>query len=148
MLDAPTLCASRLPLQEIKMKALKLAAVAAALFAASSAANAGATFDSVKKKGFVQCGVSTGIPGFSMADSKGEWKGIDVAMSRAIAATMFNDSTKFKVTPLNTQQLFTALQSAEFDVLTRTPTHPLPRPSTLALSPPADPCPPPFISPV
>src|SRR3546814_13849675 len=123
MLDAPTLCASRLPLQEIKMKALKLAAVAAALFAASSAANAGATFDSVKKKGFVQCGVSTGIPGFSMADSKGEWKGIDVAMCRAIAATMFNDSTKFKVTPLNPQQALTALQSGEGDVLTRNPPH-------------------------
>lgn len=57
------------------MKMLKLAAAGAALFAAGSVAHAGATFDNVKKKGFVQCGVSTGIPGFSIADSKGEWKG-------------------------------------------------------------------------
>src|SRR3546814_16408418 len=81
-------------------RSLKLAAVAAALFAASSAANAGATFDSVKKKGFVQCGVSTGIPGFSMADSKGEWKGIDVSMCRAIAPTMFKYFTQFTTTQI------------------------------------------------
>src|SRR5690606_23736401 len=115
------------------MKALKLAAVAAALCAASTAANAGATFDSVKKKGFVQCGVSTGIPGFSMADSKGQWQGIDVDMCRSIAATMFNDASKIKVTPLNTQQRFTALQSGEVDVLTRNTTQTLTRDTTLRL---------------
>jgi general L-amino acid transport system substrate-binding protein len=115
------------------MKALKLVAIGAALFAASSAAQAGATYDAVKKKGFVQCGVSTGIAGFSAADSKGEWKGLDVDMCRAIAATMFNDSTKFKVTPLNTQQRFTALQSGEIDVLTRNTTQTLTRDTTLGL---------------
>jgi len=104
------------------MKALKLAAVGAALFVATSAAHAGATFDAVKKKGFVQCGVSTGIAGFSIADTKGQWVGFDVDMCRAIAATMFNDASKFKVTPLNTQQRFTALQSGEVDVLTRNTT--------------------------
>src|SRR3546814_4502614 len=93
-------------------RSLKLAAVAAALFAASSAANAGATFDNVKKKGFVQCGVSTGIPGFSIADSKGEYKGIDVDMCRAIAATMFGDPTKVKFTPLNTDRKSTRLNSS------------------------------------
>src|SRR3546814_18319349 len=50
MLDAPTLCAQGFPYRRSNMKALKLAAVAAALFAASSAANAGATFDSVDRK--------------------------------------------------------------------------------------------------
>ncbi|SAI67813.1 amino acid ABC transporter substrate-binding protein [Bordetella ansorpii] len=115
------------------MKVLKLAAVGAALFAAASAAHAGATFDNVKKKGFVQCGVSTGISGFSMADSKGTWQGIDVDMCRAIAATMFNDASKFKVTPLNTQQRFTALQSGEIDVLTRNTTQTLTRDTTLGL---------------
>ncbi|MVW79183.1 amino acid ABC transporter substrate-binding protein [Bordetella sp. 02P26C-1] len=115
------------------MKALKLAAVATALFATAATAHAGATFDSVKKKGFVQCGVSTGISGFSMADSKGQWQGIDVDMCRAVAAAMFNDATKFKVTPLNTQQRFTALQSGEVDVLTRNTTQTLTRDTTLGL---------------
>jgi general L-amino acid transport system substrate-binding protein len=115
------------------MKVLKLAAIGAALFAASAAANAGATFDNVKKKGFVQCGVSTGLPGFSIADSKGEYKGIDVDLCRAIASTMFGDATKVKFTPLNTQQRFTALQSGEVDVLTRNTTVTLTRDTTLGL---------------
>ncbi|SOE52280.1 Glutamate Aspartate periplasmic binding protein precursor GltI (TC 3.A.1.3.4) [plant metagenome] len=115
------------------MKAMKLAVAGVALFAATSAAHAGATFDAVKKKGFVQCGVSTGIPGFSLADSKGQWQGLDVDLCRAIAATVFNDATKFKVTPLNTQQRFTALQSGEIDVLTRNTTVTLTRDTTLGL---------------
>ncbi len=115
------------------MKALKLAVAGAALFVATSAAHAGATFDAVKKKGFVQCGVSTGIAGFSIADTKGQWVGFDVDMCRAIAATMFNDASKFKVTPLNTQQRFTALQSGEVDVLTRNTTQTLTRDTTLGL---------------
>jgi general L-amino acid transport system substrate-binding protein len=118
---------------EIAMKTWKSAALGAALLALCGAAHAGATFDNVKKKGFVQCGVSTGVPGFSAADSKGEWKGLDVDLCRAIAATMFNDSTKFKVTPLNTQQRFTALQSGEIDVLTRNTTETLTRDTTLGL---------------
>ena len=112
------------------MKALKFAALGAALLAASTVAQAGQTFDAVKKKGFVQCGVSTGVAGFSAADSKGEWKGLDVDMCRAIAATMFNDATKFKVTPLTSQQRFTALQSGEIDVLTRNTTQTLTRDTT------------------
>ena len=101
------------------MKAVKLVIVGAACLAASSAALAASTLEAVKKKGFVQCGVSTGIAGFSMADAKGEWVGFDIDMCRAIAATVFNDASKFRVTPLNTQQRFTALQSGEIDVLTR-----------------------------
>ncbi|ALM85022.1 amino acid ABC transporter substrate-binding protein [Bordetella sp. N] len=115
------------------MKTFKIATIGAVLLAASGAAHAGTTFDNVKKKGFVQCGVSTGVPGFSATDSKGEWKGLDVDMCRAIAATMFNDATKFKVTPLNTQQRFTALQSGEIDVLTRNTTQTLARDTTLGL---------------
>jgi len=115
------------------MKTLKLAAIGAALLAVATVANAGATFDNVKKKGFVQCGVSTGIPGFSNADSKGEWKGLDVDLCRAVAATMFGDASKIKVTPLNTQQRFTALQSGEIDVMTRNTTLTLTRDTTLGL---------------
>ena len=112
------------------MKFLKLAAVGAARLAASTVAQAGTTFDNVKKKGFVQCGVSTGVVGFSAADSKGQWAGLDVDMCRAIAATMFGDSSKFKVTPLTSQQRFTALQSGEIDVLTRNTTQTLTRDAT------------------
>lgn len=115
------------------MKSLKIAAVGAALLAAGTVAHAGATFDAVMKKGFVQCGVSTGVTGFSAPDSKGNWTGLDVDMCRAIATTMFGDSTKFKVTPTTPVQRFTALQSGEIDVLTRNTTQTLTRDTTLGL---------------
>jgi len=108
-----------------------LTALAAALTATS--VHAGATFDAVKAKGFVQCGLSEGVPGFSMPDSASQWRGLDVDLCRALAATMFNDASKFKVTPLSAQQRFTALQSGEIDVLLYGVTQTLTRDTTLGL---------------
>jgi general L-amino acid transport system substrate-binding protein len=115
------------------MKLMKLAAVSAALLFAGTTAQAGETYNAVKARGFVQCGVNAGLPGFSQADSKGVWKGIDVDMCRAVAAMVFGDATKFKATPLTTQQRFTALQSGEVDVLTRNTTATMTRDTTLGL---------------
>lgn len=115
------------------MKLLKTAAAAAVLVFAAQGAQAGATFDAVKAKGFVQCGVNTGLGGFAAPDSKGEWKGLDVDMCRAVAATMFGDATKVKYTPLTAQQRFTALQSGEVDVLARNTTQTLTRDASLGL---------------
>src|SRR3546814_14331044 len=80
------------------MKFLTTAAVAAAFVFGAHAAHAGATFDAVKAKGFLQCGVNTGLGGFAAPDSKGEWKGLDVDVCRAVAAAMFGDATKVKYT--------------------------------------------------
>ena len=100
-----------------------LALIAAAvLLAASSAAWAGATLEAVQKKGFVQCGVNTGLPGFSAPDAKGNWTGIDVDVCHAIAAALFGDAKKVKFTPLTAKERFTALQSGEVDVLSRNTT--------------------------
>ena len=85
------------------------------------------TLDAVHKKGFLQCGISTGIAGFSAPDSKGVWRGIDVDMCRAIAAAVFGDAAKVRYTPLTTQQRFTAIQSGEVDVLARNSTWTLSR---------------------
>lgn len=115
------------------MTLVKTIACSVALMALAANAQAGETLDSVKKKGFVQCGVSTGIAGFSLADSKGVWSGIDVDMCSAIAAAVFGDAKKYKVTPLTTQQRFTALQSGEVDVLTRNTTATISRDTTLGL---------------
>ncbi|MCX5591159.1 amino acid ABC transporter substrate-binding protein [Alcaligenes endophyticus] len=115
------------------MKLIKAIASAAILAGFSSYAAANSTLDAVKQKGFVQCGASTGIAGFSIADSKGNWTGIDVDACRAIAAAIFGDANKFKITPLTTQQRFTALQSGEIDVLTRNTTATVTRDTTLGL---------------
>ncbi len=97
-------------------------------------AHAQSTFDNVKSKGFVQCGVNTGLAGFSQPDSKGEWKGLDVDMCRAVAAAMFGDAKKVRYTPLTAQQRFTALQSGEVDMLARNTTWTITRDTSLGLN--------------
>ena len=96
---------------------------------------AGATvLDDVKAKGFVQCGVSQGLPGFSSPDDKGNWTGLDVDVCRAIAAAIFDDATKVRYTPLTAKDRFTALQSGEIDVLSRNTTWTSSRDSSLGLN--------------
>ncbi|AJE16373.1 MULTISPECIES: amino acid ABC transporter substrate-binding protein [Stutzerimonas] len=95
---------------------------AVALVGASGLTHAGATLDAVKKKGFVQCGVSDGLPGFSYADAKGQYQGIDVDVCKAVAAAVFGDAGKVKFSPLTAKERFTALQSGEVDVLSRNTT--------------------------
>lgn len=109
------------------LSALSLAALC------TQAAHAGATFENIKKRGFVQCGVTTDLPGFAYTDSRGVWQGIDVDTCRAIAAAMFADPGKSKIVPLTTQARFTALQSGEVDVLTRNTTQTMTRDTSLGL---------------
>ncbi|MEK9959734.1 MAG: amino acid ABC transporter substrate-binding protein, partial [Pelagibacteraceae bacterium] len=52
------------------------------------------TLDTTKKQGFVKCGVSQGLPGFSNADAGGKWTGIDVDVCRAVAAAVLGDASK------------------------------------------------------
>ncbi|OZI34939.1 amino acid ABC transporter substrate-binding protein [Bordetella genomosp. 10] len=115
------------------MKTFKLLAAGAILSLSSWAAHAGVTFDAVKAKGFVHCGVSTGVAGFSIADGKGGWKGLDVDLCRALAVAMFNDVNKAKITVVSALQRFTALQSGEVDVLPRNTTITMARDTTLGL---------------
>jgi general L-amino acid transport system substrate-binding protein len=114
------------------MKKTMAAALAAAVFV--STAHAQSTLDAVKGKGFVQCGVNTGLAGFSQPDSKGVWKGIDVDLCRAIAAAVFGDAGKVRYTPLTAQQRFTALQSGEVDLLARNTTWTITRDTSLGLN--------------
>jgi general L-amino acid transport system substrate-binding protein len=97
------------------------AALGAAFFAGIAGAAAG-TLDDVKAKGTISCGVSQGLAGFSLADAKGEWTGLDVDFCRAVAAAVFNDATKVKFVPLSAKDRFTALQSGEIDILSRNTT--------------------------
>ncbi len=96
-------------------------------------AHAGPTFDAVKAKGFVQCGVNTGLAGFGSPDDAGNWTGFDVDLCRAIAAAVFGDATKVKFSPLNAKERFTALQSGEVDVLARNTTYTSSRDTALGL---------------
>ncbi|QHB34176.1 amino acid ABC transporter substrate-binding protein [Yersinia canariae] len=95
---------------------------AASLVALAGQAQAGTTLDAVKKKGFVQCGISDGLPGFSYADASGKFSGLDVDICRSVAAAIFGDAEKVKYTPLTAKERFTALQSGEVDILSRNTT--------------------------
>lgn len=106
---------------------------AAALVLAVSAASA-STLDDVKAKGFIQCGVSQGLPGFSNPDSAGNWSGLDVDFCRAVASAVFNDPTKVKFTPLSAKERFTALQSGDVDLLARNTTWTMSRDTQLGLA--------------
>ena len=85
----------------------------------AAAASATPTLDGVRRKGFVQCGVTTGVAGFSAPDASGLWRGIDVDVCRAIAAAVLGDAAKVRYTPLTAAQRFTSLQTGEIDVLAR-----------------------------
>ncbi|HEY6980026.1 amino acid ABC transporter substrate-binding protein [Reyranella sp.] len=106
---------------------------AAALLGAAGTAWAGKDLDAVKARGQLVCGVSTGVAGFSQADSQGKWTGLDVDVCRAISAAIFGDSEKVKYVPLTAQQRFTAVQSGEVDLLSRNTTWTLTRDTALGL---------------
>ncbi|MGN6551241.1 MAG: amino acid ABC transporter substrate-binding protein, partial [Pararhizobium sp.] len=110
--------------------AIGLAAVLGYGISAASAT----TLDDVKKKGFVQCGVSQGLPGFSNPDKDGNWKGIDVDLCRGVAAAIFGDDTKVKFTPLSAKERFTALQSGDIDILSRNTTWTMSRDTQLGIA--------------
>jgi general L-amino acid transport system substrate-binding protein len=106
---------------------------AAALLSAALPAHAGKTLDAIKARGQLICGVNPSLPGFSSADSQGNWAGLDVDVCKAIAATTINDASKIKWVPLNAAQRFAALQSGEVDILSRNTTWTLTRDASLGL---------------
>ena len=72
------------------MKVLKLLATGllGSLFCLllTSTAHAGPVLDAIYKRDAVRCGVSSGVAGFSALGADGQWRGLDVAVCRAVAA--------------------------------------------------------------
>jgi general L-amino acid transport system substrate-binding protein len=109
------------------------AAAAAAMITLALPAQAGKTIDTIKARGQLVCGVNTSAPGFSAADSQGQWTGLDVEFCRALAAATLKDASKVKFVPLNSQQRFASLQAGEIDVLSRNSTWTLTRDASLGV---------------
>lgn len=80
------------------------------------------TLDAIKARGHLECGVHLGLPGFSFANDKGEWTGLDVDLCRAVAAAVLGDANKVKFTPTSVQQRWPILQSGQVDLLSRNTT--------------------------
>ena len=99
----------------------RLFALGLTMLLGAASAHAG-TLENVRQKGFVSCGVNVGLGGFSMPDSKGVWKGLDVDACRATAAAVFGDAEKVKYVPTTGTSRFAALQSGEIDIRSRNTT--------------------------
>ncbi len=104
------------------MSKIKVLLAASALTVASAAGASAGTLDDVRAKGFIQCGVSTGVPGFAFTDDAGNWQGFDPAVCQGVAAAVFGDASKVKYTPTTGKTRFTALASGEIDMLARNTT--------------------------
>ncbi len=102
--------------------------------AMAGAASAQSTLDRIKQRGSLICGTSQGVAGFSLPDAKGEWRGFDTDICRALAAAIFNDQEKTKYISLASKDRLTALQSGEIDVLSRTTTWTLGRDAGFGLN--------------
>ncbi|MBT9382755.1 amino acid ABC transporter substrate-binding protein [Pseudooceanicola sp. CBS1P-1] len=110
-------------------KTVFLGALTVAALAAGAAG--AATLDDVKARGKLNCGVSTGLTGFSFPDASGEWQGFDVAMCRAVAAAVLGDPKAVEFVPTTGKTRFTALASGEIDMLARNTTWTLSRDADL-----------------
>ena len=119
------------------MKTLLTAAIAVGFGLSASAAlaqtAASPTLDAIKAKGYVQCGVTGGVPGFSAPDANNNWTGLEVDYCRALAAAIFNNADAVRYTPLTSQERFTALSAGEIDVLSRTTTWTMSRDTQLGI---------------
>jgi general L-amino acid transport system substrate-binding protein len=109
------------------MKFIGFAAAAACLVAAPSVAQQLApspTLDAVKARGHIECGVHLGLPGFSFANDKGEWTGLDVDYCKSLAAAVLGDASKVKFTPTSVQQRWPCCSRARSTCWRATPPSP------------------------
>ncbi|WP_299969115.1 amino acid ABC transporter substrate-binding protein [uncultured Roseobacter sp.] len=108
---------------------MKKSVVIGALTAAglSAGAAAASTLEDVKARGSLNCGVSTGLVGFSSPDANGTWQGFDVAVCRAVAAAVLGDPNAVEFVATTGKTRFTALASGEIDMLARNTTWTLSR---------------------
>ncbi|CAG0910793.1 unnamed protein product, partial [Cyprideis torosa] len=108
--------------------------VLAVLWALTDSAAYASTRDQVKERGHLLCGVSTGMPGFSSVDGKGNWSGLDVDICRAVAAAVLGDKNKVEFVPLLPTERVTALLGEDVDILARNYTWSLRRDTSLNLN--------------
>lgn len=94
----------------------------------------GETLSVIQKRGYLICGVSQGLTGFSTVDDQGHWQGLDVDFCRAVAAATLGDANKVSFIPLSAKDRFTALQSGDVDLLSRNTSWTFLRDTTLDLN--------------
>jgi general L-amino acid transport system substrate-binding protein len=78
------------------------------------------TLDAVRARGHLECGVSEGTPGLSVADGNGNWSGLGVDYCRALAAAVLGSKDSVKFVALKAADRVKALTAGTVDVLAST----------------------------
>ena len=71
----------------------------------------------IRQRGFLACGVSPGVSGFSEIDNQGRYTGFDIDMCRALAAAIFGTPEKVRFVRAESVQDF--IKSNQIDVVSR-----------------------------
>ena len=111
----------------------RLAALVTGLALTAGVPAHGATLDDVRTRGHLVCGVSEGMTGFSRADERGEWSGLDVDFCAAVAVAVFGRKDAVTYRPLSAADHFRALRAGEIDLLSPATTWTLSRDTELGI---------------
>lgn len=85
---------------------------------APARAAGGKTLEAVKARGVLQCtGHDGSYLGFAEVDDKGNWKGMDIDLCKAVATAVLGDPSKLKIVPISWAQRWPSLQSGNVDVI-------------------------------
>jgi general L-amino acid transport system substrate-binding protein len=91
------------------------------------------TVGAIRSRGALICTTAPSTVGFSLPDSQGNWRGLDVDYCRAVATAILGDPSRIRIVPSSTAQRFTMLQSGEVDMIVRSTTWTLAREASLGL---------------
>lgn len=86
--------------------------------AAVAEAAGGKTLEAVKARGTLNCtGHDGSYLGFAEVDDKGNWKGMDIDLCRAVTTAVLGDPDKLKIVPISWAQRWPSLQSGDIDII-------------------------------
>jgi general L-amino acid transport system substrate-binding protein len=88
--------------------------------AAAQNVQPGPTLAAVRAKNMLDCSANQGSPGFGVPDSRGEQRGLDPDVCRAVAAAVLGDANRVRWHVLTSQARIPALQSGQVDMVART----------------------------
>ncbi len=111
-------------IQAVAARMVRAVAVLAALALTGQAAIAQAVppqrvLAAVKAQGVVHCGINMSLPGFAFPLGGDRWSGVNVDFCRALAAAVFDDPDKVRLTPVALSGMFDRLKAGDVDVLIR-----------------------------
>ncbi|MDZ4394346.1 transporter substrate-binding domain-containing protein [Cypionkella sp.] len=103
------------------MKVMQPIVLGAAMLLAATAAHAefGDTLKGVKERGALSCSGHNGsYPGMMEVDDKGNWKGFDIDMCRAVATAVFGTAEgHLNIQSTSWEQRWPSLQAGELDIV-------------------------------